>query len=120
MIAIPIAEIAREAMLEGVMIQTGKSVSAASESYDIVDLPIGELATAGLNLSGRTYHTDNENGCLVIPVETEAPVAIFSIALTPLGGDRLLSMPQTKAIDDNPAVALLRKSASPPRHRDDC
>jgi FMN phosphatase YigB (HAD superfamily) len=116
LIAVPIAKIALEGILEGVAIQTGKNVQKASVSRDVVELPTGKLATAGLELSGRSYRADGANGCLVIPVETQAPVAIFSIALTPLGGERILSMPETKAIDDNPALASLRRLASPPRH----
>lgn len=113
-IAVPVAKIAAEGILEGVTIQTGKNVKSASESQDAVELPMAKLASAGLDLSGHCYRASNANGCLLITVDTDAPVAIFSIALTPLGAERIRSMPQTKTIDDNPAVASLRKSGSSP------
>jgi FMN phosphatase YigB (HAD superfamily) len=113
-IAVPIAKIAAEGIIEGVTIQAGKSVQSAAASHNVLELPVAKLATAGIDLSGRTYRSTNENGCLLITVDSDAPVAIFSIALTPLGAERMLSMPPTKAIDDNPAIASLRKSGSSP------
>jgi FMN phosphatase YigB (HAD superfamily) len=118
-IAVPIAKIAAEGILEGVTMQTGKNVQKASASDDVVDLPMAKLATAGIDLSGRAYRASNANGCLLITVDTDAPVAIFSIALTPLGGEPIRSMPETNAIEDNPAVASLRKSGSSPLRWDD-
>jgi hypothetical protein len=118
-IAVPIAKIAAEGILEGVTMQTGKNVQKASASDDVVDLPMAKLATAGIDLSGRTYRASNANGCLLITVDTDAPVAIFSIALTPLGREPTRSMPETNAIEDNPAVASLRKSGSSPLRWDD-
>jgi FMN phosphatase YigB (HAD superfamily) len=121
-IAVPVARIVTAGILEGVTVQTGKNVQKASTNHDVISLPAAKLATAGLDLSGRTYRATDEGGCLLITVDTDAPITIFSIAVTPLGAERILATPESNPIDENFAVASLRAAApmlssSPPLRR---
>jgi FMN phosphatase YigB (HAD superfamily) len=109
-VAVPIAKIALQGILEGVTVQTGKTVRRASDNPDVMGLPSAGLATAGLDLSGPLYRATDESGCLLITVDSDAPIAIFSIALTPLGTDRILSMPEDAALEGDFPVASLRDS----------
>jgi FMN phosphatase YigB (HAD superfamily) len=111
-IAIPVARVVAAGILEGVTVQTGKTLQKASASRDFISLPAAKLAMAGIDLSGRTYRATDQGGCFLITVDTDAPITIFSIAVTPLGAERILAMPESDPIEDNFAVASLRAAAS--------
>lgn len=86
MIALPLAKAARDGQLHGVTMQLGDSVRDAAESQDVAGVPAERLTYAGLTLTGASYHATDDEGCLLIPVGPLArEIAIYSVAITPLG-----------------------------------
>ncbi len=64
------------------------------------------MTMAGLDRSGRYYRATDDGGCLLISADqSDDPVTIFSIALTSLSNDRILTM-QCDGTDNNLAEAL--------------
>lgn len=108
-IAVPIAQLAPEGVLHGVSLQTGKTIRKASKSIDVIGLPEQAMTMAGLDRSGRYYRAADDSGCLLISVvSSDEPVTIFSIALTPLNGDRILAMQSDNA--NNLAEAMVEQA----------
>lgn len=106
-IAVPIAQLAPEGILHGVSIQTGQTIRKASKSIDVIGLPEQAMTMAGLARSGRYYRATDDDGCLLISADqSDDPVTIFSISLTSLSNDRILTM-QRDGADNNLAGALL-------------
>ncbi|WP_309500892.1 MULTISPECIES: hypothetical protein [Bradyrhizobium] len=92
MIALPIAKAARDSLLHGVTVQLGDNVRDAAESQEVTGIPAEQLTYAGLTLSGTSYHAADDEGCLLIPVGRLArEIAIYSVAITPLGHARVLA-----------------------------
>jgi len=91
-IALPLARFAREGVLQGVVVQTGETIGHAMESRDARRIPWEKLVYAGLEQNGRHYRAHDDNGCLLIPVETPGDeTAVYTVALTSLSHDRVLA-----------------------------
>lgn len=91
-IAVPLAKLAREGLLHGVTIQSGDSVRDAADSQEVTGIAADSLIHAGLQRNGLYYRTENDDGCLLIPVGPMArDVAVYSIALTSLSHARILA-----------------------------
>jgi hypothetical protein len=86
MIALPLPKFAAEGLLHGVTIQTADDVRDAAESQDVIGVAAESLVYAGMHRNGDHYCAESEDGCLLIPVApmTEA-IAVYSVAITPLG-----------------------------------
>lgn len=105
-IAVPLATIAPEGLLHGVTVETGPTIQKISKSPDVAAVPDSKLTMAGLALSGRHYRATDDGGCLLISVDPlQQPVAIFSVALTSLSGDRILALQDTDAAGPHTSVA---------------
>ena len=88
-IAVPLPKLAREGLLHGVVLQSGKSATDASDSPEVTRIDDDRLTFAGIERSGRYYRAQNEDGCLLIPVDPpREKVAIYSVSLTSLSHDR--------------------------------
>jgi FMN phosphatase YigB (HAD superfamily) len=91
-IVLPLGKLAREGMLEGVVVQTGDTVANANKDSAAIAVPDERLVYAGVERSGCHYRASNEDGCLVIPVDPPSgEVAIYSVALKSLSHDRILA-----------------------------
>lgn len=100
-IAIPLAKIAPEGLLHGVAVRTGATVQKISENHDVAGLPNDKLAMAGVAQSGPYYRAHDDDGCLLITVDPlQQPIAIFSVAVTVLNGNRILALQNEDAIRD--------------------
>lgn len=86
MIALPLAKFAPEGLLHGVTVQRGDGVRDAAESQDVTAVATGGLIFAGVQQRGSHYRADTEDGCLLIPAAPMTrEIAIYSVAITPLG-----------------------------------
>jgi hypothetical protein len=98
-IALPLARFAREGVLRGVVVQTGETVAQAMDSRDAKRVPWEKLVYAGLEQNGRHYRAQDDDGCLLIPVEAPGDeTAVYTVALTSLSHDRIFAA--TGAIAD--------------------
>ncbi|UFW47927.1 MULTISPECIES: hypothetical protein [Bradyrhizobium] len=86
MIALPLPKFAAEGLLHGVTIQTADDIRDAAKSQDVIGVAADSLVYAGIERRGDHYRAESEDGCLLIPVAPMAEdVAIYSVAITPLG-----------------------------------
>lgn len=107
-IAVPLAKIASEGILQGVTAQSGKTAGKASENIEIRNVHDNRLTFAGLERFGHRYRAADTEGCLLIEVGPLAePVTIFSIGLTSLSGDRILAPSDTREFGDDVTAALI-------------
>jgi FMN phosphatase YigB (HAD superfamily) len=91
-IALPLARLAGQGLLHGVVMQSGDNVSDAARSADVRRIADEALVFAGLARDGRCYRAENDDGCLIIPVAPfDDEVAIVSVALSSLSHDRILT-----------------------------
>jgi FMN phosphatase YigB (HAD superfamily) len=92
-VTVPVARLAREAIVGGPFLQSGDSVKRALRDSNIMLVESPRLRHSGMTWSGRHYSADADDGALVIdlPASTAA-VTVLSIGLTPLGGGRILAM----------------------------
>ena len=96
-IAVPLAKITPEGLLNGVTVQSGTTIQEISKSHDATELPDGKLTMAGFDRSGRHYRAKDSDGCLLITVDPlKQPLAVFSVALTSLSGNRILALQDTE------------------------
>jgi hypothetical protein len=92
MIALPLAKLARTGIVQGVVTQTGATATEATKNNDVVRIADDKLVFGGLERNGQHYHAANDEGCLVIPVAAaSAEVTVYTVALTSLSHDRILS-----------------------------
>ena len=85
-IALPLPKFAAEGLLHGATIQSGDDVRDAAESQDVTSVAAGSLVHAGVERNGAHYRIENDDACLLIPVAPMThDVAIYSVAITPLG-----------------------------------
>ena len=91
-IALPVGELAREGLVDAVVVQHGQSPAEAAFTQEVMDVAADHVIGAGLRRSGRHYLADSEEGCLLIQVAPHrSKIAIYTLAVTPLGlrADRL-------------------------------
>jgi FMN phosphatase YigB (HAD superfamily) len=92
-IALPLAKLARDGMLHGVVVQSGNNAMEASDSADVKAIADERLVCAGLERRGRHFHASDVDGTLLIPVDPlKSDVAIYTVALTSLSHDRILAV----------------------------
>ncbi|WP_420134811.1 hypothetical protein [Rhodopseudomonas sp.] len=92
MIALPLGKLAREGLLDGVVLQQGKTITEAAHGQEVVSVPAAQLIDAGLRRSGRHYLADQDEACLLVQLgPLPSPVAIYTLAVTPLGAGRPLA-----------------------------
>lgn len=85
-IALPLPRFAAEGLLHGVTLQSADDVRDAAESQEVVGITAESLVYAGLQRNGDHYRTESADGCLLIPVTPMTKdIAIYSVAITPLG-----------------------------------
>lgn len=114
-IAVPLAKISQEGILRGVTVQSGKTIHEASESIEVRGVPDTRLTTAGLDRSGAYYRAADAHGCLLIEIDPLIePIAVFSIGLTSLSGDRVLATRDADQINEDLTAALLNPASRPP------
>lgn len=86
MIALPLPRFAAEGLLHGVTLQTADDVRDAAESQEVIGITAESLVYAGIQRNGDHYRAESEDGCLLIPVAPMTKdIAIYSVAITPLG-----------------------------------
>jgi hypothetical protein len=91
-IAVPLAKLARTGVLHGVTLQTGDTVREAAESQEARAIAADRLLQAGLTRNGSHYRAEDDDGCLLIPVDPMTQdIAVFSVALTSLSHARILA-----------------------------
>ncbi|KWV49951.1 hypothetical protein AS156_15665 [Bradyrhizobium macuxiense] len=92
-IALPLAKLAREGVLHGIVIQCGENAAAAADSSDVKAVAEARLVCAGIERTGRQFRALNVDGMLLIPVDAfEDDIAIYTVALTSLSHDRILTV----------------------------
>jgi FMN phosphatase YigB (HAD superfamily) len=85
-IVLPLPKFAAEGLLHGVTIQSAADVRDAAESQSVVGIAAESLVFAGIERNGDHYRAQSEDGCLLIPVAPMTEdIAIYSVAITPLG-----------------------------------
>jgi len=91
-IALPLAKLAREGILHGVTVQHGDSLREAAESQGVRSIADDRLVHAKLQRTGQAYRAEDDDGCLLIPVDPMVQdIAVYSIALTSLSHARILA-----------------------------
>jgi len=92
-VSVPVARLAREAIVSGPFLQSGASVRKALHDGDVVLLESPQVRHSGLTWSGRYYCAADADGALLValPASTAA-VTVLSIGLTPLDGGRILAL----------------------------
>lgn len=86
MIALPLPKSAAEGLLHGVTIQSAGNIRDAAESQDVAGISAESLVYAGVQRNGAHYRAENDDACLLIPVAPMThDIAIYSVAITPLG-----------------------------------
>lgn len=111
-IALPLANLAREGLLHGVVVQSGESAATAAENSNVKAIADGQLIYAGFERSGRHFRAAGDDGMLLIPVgRLDDEVAIFTMALTSHSHDRILAL-QDRGADAAPAATLSWRSAA--------
>ena len=91
-IALPLARIAREGVLHGIVVQTGETIAQALECTDAKRVSWERLVYAGLERNGQHYRAQEDDGCLLIPVDAPGDeIAVYSVALTSLSHNRILA-----------------------------
>ncbi|MBR0935633.1 hypothetical protein JQ586_19870 [Bradyrhizobium jicamae] len=111
MIAVPLAKLMRQGMLHGVVVQSGETTGDAAKSPDVRSIGDERLIYAGLERNGRHFHASSEEGTLLIPVDACADdVAIYSVALTSLNHDRILTIDDHGATGGPAATLAWRKT----------
>jgi hypothetical protein len=92
MIALPLAKLAQEGILHGVTVQHGDSLREAAESQEVRNIARDRLVHAKLQQIGQVYRAEDDDGCLLIPVDAMVQdIAVYSIALTSLSHARILA-----------------------------
>nr|WP_024506558.1 HAD family hydrolase [Bradyrhizobium sp. ARR65] len=92
-IAVPLGKLARDGIMQGVVVQSGKDTAQAADNPDVVRVADDRLIFAGVARNGRHYRADDERGCLLIPVDPpRSKVAIYTISLTSLDCDRIVGV----------------------------
>lgn len=111
-IALPLAKLTREGMLHGVTVEYVESAAkAATGNPDPKAVADGRLVYAGLERNGRHFRASNDDGMLLIPVDGfEDEVAIYTIALTSLSHDRILTV-EGGDINGVPSATLTWRNA---------
>jgi hypothetical protein len=90
-ITLPLSRIAREGVLDGVVLQTGDTVAAAATSPKPARIDERRLVFTGAAQSGCHYRTADDDGCVMIPIDPfDHEVAVYTIALRPLGRDHFV------------------------------
>lgn len=85
-IALPLPKFAAEGLLHGVTIQSADDIRDAAESQDVAGVAADSLVYAGVQHNGAHYRIENDDACLLIPIVPMAhDIAIYSVAITPLG-----------------------------------
>ena len=114
MIALPLAGFVPEGILRGVVVQTGETLAGAARCERATAIAIEKLVLAGFDRSGNHYRARRDNGCLLIPVEPiDDAIALYTIALTSLGDDRILGARRGDS-EGSPWATLARCGASNP------
>ncbi len=85
MIAVPLGRLAREGLIDGVMIQRGGTAAEAMHAEAFMPVAADRLSAAGLTRNGRHYLAPDDDGCLLIPVEPADGITIYTVAVSPLG-----------------------------------
>ncbi|MDB5654677.1 MAG: hypothetical protein JWQ94_2290 [Tardiphaga sp.] len=92
-VVVPIAQLAREALLTGPFLHGGKKTGDALHSADFAALPEHCVSVAGMVRNGRYVRATQDDGALVITLPPPtAAVTIISIGLTPLNGERIMAL----------------------------
>lgn len=92
-IALPLAKLTQTGMLLGITVQLGESAVKAADSFDVKAVAEARLVYAGIERSGRHFEAPDKDGMLLIPVDDfDDDVAIYTVALTSLGHDRILTV----------------------------
>jgi len=113
-IALPLAKLAREGMLHGVVVQSGESAALAAANSNVTAIADGRLVYAGIERSGRHFRSSGDDGMLLIPVDGFADdVAVYTVALTSLSHDRILAV-EDRDIKGAPAATLTWRSTDRP------
>lgn len=91
-IALPLATLAREGILHGVVMQTGETLSGAAKCDLATGIAEEKLVFAGLDRGGSHYRAQRDDGCLLISVDPlDDEIAIYTVAPTSLSHDRILA-----------------------------
>ncbi|CAN5262091.1 hypothetical protein BH11PSE4_BH11PSE4_24790 [soil metagenome] len=91
-VTVPVARLARKAIVSGPFLQSGDSVKRALRDSNIMLVELPQLRHSGMTWSGRAYSADADNGALIIDLPASAAaVTMLSIGLTPFGGRRVLA-----------------------------
>jgi FMN phosphatase YigB (HAD superfamily) len=92
-VTVPVARLAREAIVSGPFLQSGASVRQALRDGHIVLLQPPQVRRSAMTGSGRYYAADADDAALVIDLAaSDAAVTVLSIGLTPLEGGRILAL----------------------------
>ena len=92
-VTVPVARLAREAVVSGPFLQSGDTVRQALRDSHVLLVEPPQFRHSGMTWSGRYYSADADDGALVIdlPAATAA-VTMLSIGLMPLDGRRILAL----------------------------
>jgi hypothetical protein len=91
-IGLPLGRLAREGVLDGIVVQTGDTVAAAAINAKLLRIDEGRLVfAAGIDGTGCHYRASNDDGCLMIPIDRfDDDIAIYTVALRPLSRAHIL------------------------------
>ncbi|AEO49172.1 HAD family hydrolase [Rhodospirillum rubrum] len=93
-IMLPMNEIGREGILQGLTLSTGPSIRDAMDSDTPQDLSTDALEGSDLVITGAGYQASGSAPILLIKVPpVSSPYAVLTITLTPIGAGRLLALP---------------------------
>jgi predicted HAD superfamily hydrolase len=110
-IAIPLAGIAKEAILRGVCVQHGTTAQQAAAGAAVEELAADRITTAGLDQLGSHYKAIDTDGCLLIkPAPLKSDVMILIVGLSPLDTNHMSPAGGMNEFEDVLKSALFRPS----------
>jgi len=91
-IALPLARLGRQGILDGIVVQTGDTITDAVASTAATRVTESRLVNAGIERTGSYYSVREDDGCLLIQTDRfDDDIAIYTVALRLLGDDHILA-----------------------------
>jgi hypothetical protein len=111
-VAVAIGQLATEGVLRGVVLQQGASAKDAMDSFDVMRLGADRLNGMELELTASHFQATANGKLLILLPPLTKPVAVVTVVVSPLGGNRVLALAEDAGTDAPLAPLALGLPAS--------